>query len=95
MGEDTETSIAVESHWAFEWHPGKLTLIVRYRDLVGYPPIGEIFKVDKKEAMQMESEIHDALEPIFAARWAAQCLDYEALKAAVARREISEKWRGE
>jgi hypothetical protein len=73
---DSKPCLTPGAFWRFEFHPGELRLHVTYQNM----EMGGLFGVDRNEALALESEIHDALEPIFAKRWTAQNFEYRALK---------------
>lgn len=65
--------------WRFEFHPGEVTVNVSYNDMLSTAHTLGLKSFTEKDAAKLENELHDAIEPILAARWTAQNLEYERL----------------
>ena len=71
------------ARWTFEFHPGEVSVKVWYNDMLTTALAAGLRGFSESEAVDLENALHDAIQPILAARWTAQNLEYERLSQGV------------
>lgn len=73
----TKACLTPGARWTFSIHPGKISIEVSFESLrADWAGTG----FTRNEAIKLENELHDAIEPILASRWADEISELRSLK---------------